>query len=329
MLYLIFGGTNERILTYFAVILGFLLTYLLLKGLQHRLPSDIGRAFAVNAAAAKGKPRGAGVVFVPVYAVLILLFVPFSWEVAAYLVLMLLSMLSGFLDDASRAPWGEYKKGFIDLVISFLITLVFVLNNSTTINLVYWSRSAELPMWLYLILGTVLVWASINVVNCTDGVDGLSSTLSLISMGAFVVLFDKLPVKAFTEMILRGTPFTAWTLIFMGCLAAYLLLNAGPSIMLMGDAGSRTLGVFFALAAMKSGSPFMFLPLCLIFIIDGGLGLIKVSLLRFLKIRIMKDIRTPIHDHVRKNKGWSDNQTVIRFAVIHLLVVFAALYMIG
>ncbi len=328
MLYLLFDSSYERVLTYFAVILGFLLTYAFLKGLKDRLPSDIGRAYAVNAAAAKGKPRGAGVVFVPVYAVLILIFVPFSWEVAAYLVLMLLSMLAGFLDDASRSPWGEYKKGFIDLVISFMITLVFTLNNSTTIMLAYTRSVIDIPMWLYLILGTVLVWASINVVNCTDGVDGLSSTLSLISMGAFIVLFGKENIAGFISEYLPGTAFTSWTLIFMGCLAAYVLLNAGPSIMLMGDAGSRTLGVFFALAAMKSGSPLLFLLLCLVFIIDGGLGLIKVSLLRFLKIHILKNVRTPIHDHVRKNKGWSDYQTVLRFAVLHLLVVFAALYLI-
>ena len=98
--------------------------------------------------------------------------------------------------------------------------------------------------------------------------------------------------------------------------------------MLMGDAGSRTLGVFFALAAMKSGAPLMFVPVCLVFIIDGGLGLIKVSLLRFLKIHILKNVRTPIHDHVRKNKNWSDAQTVIRFAVLHGVVLFAALFLI-
>ena len=328
MIYYLIDASNERIVTYIAVILGFALTLTLLKVFKDKLPSDIGRAYAVNAAAAKGKPRGAGIVFVLVYVLLILLFVPFSLEAATYCILMVLAMLAGFLDDASKSPWGEYKKGLIDLVISFMVTLTFVLNNSGTIMLALFGTTVTLPTWLYLILGTMLVWASVNVVNCTDGVDGLSSTLSLISMGAFAFMLTKPSVADHVIFNVPGTGIMPWILIFMGCLGAYLLMNAGPSIMLMGDAGSRTLGVFFAITAMKSGCPLMFLLLCLVFIIDGGLGLIKVSLLRFLKIHIMKDIRTPIHDHVRKNKGWSDAQTVIRFAVIHLLIVFAALFMI-
>ena len=329
MLYNLFGATAEKALIYAAMLGGFVLTYILLQALKSKLPGDIGRAFAVNAAAAKGKPRGAGVVFVPVYALLILLFVPLTWESICYVVLMILAMLAGFLDDASKNPWGEYKKGFIDLVISLAITLVFIFNNSTDILLAYSGKTVTLPVWLYAILGTVLVWASVNVVNCTDGVDGLSSTLSLLSMGAFIVLLNRESVAAHIECCLPGVDFKVFVYGFMGVLGAYLLLNAGPSIMLMGDAGSRTLGVFFALAAMKSGAPLMFIPICLVFIIDGGLGLIKVSLLRFLKIHILKNVRTPIHDHVRKNKGWSDAQTVIRFAVLHAVVLFAALFLIS
>ena len=328
MLYNLYGPFAEKMLIYAAVLGGFVLTFVLLNVLKEKLPSDQGRAFAVNAAAAKGKPRGAGVVFVPVFAFLILLFVPISWESVSYVVLLILAMLAGYLDDASKAPWGEYKKGLIDLVISLLVTLVFIFNNSTEILFPYTGKTVMLPVWLYAVLGTVLVWASVNVVNCTDGVDGLSSTLSLISMGAFIALMGKDSVAAHIDKYIIGTDFRMWIYIFMGVVGAYLLLNAGPSIMLMGDAGSRTLGVFFALAAMKSGCPLMFLLICLVFIIDGGLGLIKVSLLRFLKIHILKNVRTPIHDHVRKNKGWSDYQTVQRFAVLHAAVLFAALFLI-
>ena len=328
MFYNLYGAAAEKPMIYAALLAGFVLTYVLLRVFKSKLPGDIGRAFAVNAAAAKGKPRGAGVVFVPVFALLVLLFAPLTWENICYAVLMILAMLAGYLDDASKNPWGEYKKGIIDLVISLAITLVFILNNTTDIVFAYFGKTVTLPFWLYAILGTVLVWASINVVNCTDGVDGLSSTLSLLSMGAFIVLFNKSTVAQHIECCMPGIDFKVYLYGFMGVIGAYLLLNAGPSIMLMGDAGSRTLGVFFALAAMKSGAPLMFIPICLVFIIDGGLGLIKVSLLRFLKIHILKNVRTPIHDHVRKNKNWSDAQTVIRFAVLHGVVLFAALFLI-
>lgn len=317
---------TDSIFTFAGTLLAFILTFAMTKLFMDKLPTDIGRAFAVNAAAAKGKPRGAGIIFVFVFAVTALISTKFSVEGCSYVVLLILAMLSGFLDDASRAPWGEYKKGIIDLVISFLVTLTFVLCNSTSMSFYYCGTTVELPMWLYLVLGTILVWASINVTNCTDGVDGLSSSLSLISLGGFLVLINKIGECGAEAGKYAISDFRPWILIFMGCIAAYLIFNASPSILLMGDAGSRTIGVFFAICAMKSGAPLMFLLICIVFIVDGGLGLIKVSAIRFLKLKnFMKNVRTPLHDHARKNKGWSDTQTVIRFCIIQLVVLFIAL----
>ena len=326
MFNLIFANADYDLITYAGTLLAFVLTFVMIKALKSKLPTDIGRAYAVNAAAAKGKPRGAGIIFVLVFAVMALLFTRFSLEGCSYIVLMILAMFSGFLDDASRAPWGEFKKGIIDLAISFLVTLTFVLCSETSLTFYFIDKTVDLPAWLYLILGTILVWASINVTNCTDGVDGLSSSLSLISLGGFFVLFGKLGTVCASRAGIAITDFRPWILIFMGCIAAYLIFNASPSILLMGDAGSRTIGVFFAIAAMKSGAPLMYLLICLVFIVDGGLGLIKLSVIRYLKIKnFMANIRTPLHDQTRKNIGWSDTQTVIRFCIIQLVIVFIAL----
>ncbi len=318
MLYYLFSQDHVSLITFIGIVTSFILTFVLTMTLKSKLPTDIGRAFAVNALAAKGKPRGAGIIFVCVVSVLMLVFMPFSIENAIYSGLLLLAMLSGFLDDASRAPWGELKKGLIDLLISFLIAFTFVVYNGSDLNLLIIGQTVTLPSWLYIIAGTMLVWGSVNVTNCTDGVDGLSSTLSVISLSGF----------AFAMFCLEKNEFIPAVLIFAGALAAYLLFNASPSILLMGDAGSRAIGVFFAICAMKTGAPLIYIPLCLVFIIDGGLGLLKLALLRFLKIKILANTRTPIHDHMRKNKLWSDTHTVTRFAVIHLLVVFITLYLL-
>ncbi|MCR5331129.1 MAG: phospho-N-acetylmuramoyl-pentapeptide-transferase [Lachnospiraceae bacterium] len=318
MLYLLFPEDHMLWLTFAAVVISFLLTFVLTLTLKSKLPTDIGRAFAVNALAAKGKPRGAGIIFVCTSVCLMFLFMPLTAEHAIYNVLLILAMLSGYLDDASKSPWGEYKKGLIDLLISFFIAFTYVMYNGSAIRLLVIGTEATLPVWLYIILGTILVWASINVTNCTDGVDGLSSSLSIISLGGFAY--------AMTE--LGSTDYRPAVLIFAAAIAAYLIFNASPSILLMGDAGSRAIGVFFAICAMKTGAPLLFIPLCLVFIIDGGLGLIKVALLRFLKIRILVNTRTPIHDHMRKNKLWSDTHTVIRFAVFHLFIVFVSMYLL-
>jgi phospho-N-acetylmuramoyl-pentapeptide-transferase len=73
----------------------------------------------------------------------------------------------------------------------------------------------------------------------------------------------------------------------------------------------------------------LYIPVAIVLILDGGLGLVKVALLRFLKIRILKNTRTPLHDHTRKNMEWSGSQTVVRFAIIQIMVSVATLYLIA
>ena len=89
----------------------------------------------------------------------------------------------------------------------------------------------------------------------------------------------------------------------------------------MGDAGSRALGVLLAIIFLMSKNPISFIPMSIVIILDGGLSLLKVSFIRFLKMKnFMKDIRTPLHDHCRKNKNWSDTQVVMRFTIIQLVI---------
>ena len=115
-------------------------------------------------------------------------------------------------------------------------------------------------------------------------------------------------------------------LVFMSCILGYLWYNATPSKLMMGDAGSRAMGIFISIAALKSGSPLLYIPVALVLILDGGLGLVKVTLIRVSKIHIMKNIRTPLHDHVRKVSGWSNTQTVFRFAIIQIVLSAAVIY---
>lgn len=60
----------------------------------------------------------------------------------------------------------------------------------------------------------------------------------------------------------------------------------------MGDAGSRAMGFFIAMLSLKCGHPFAFLLAAIVFIVDGSLGILKISLKRFLHISILKNTRT-------------------------------------
>ena len=312
MLPIIFG--ESRIILLAGIAAAFLCSFLGIRFGMSSLPRDGGRKFAVNGALSKGKPRGAGLIFVAAFTVCGVLFVPFTAENLIYILLVVGGMMSGYLDDASEKPWGEYKNGLIDLVIALAGSFTYVNFNGSTIRIPFTELSVTLPRWLYILLGVVLIWTAINVTNCSDGVDGLSGTLSMITIGSFCLLcLDVSPDFSF----LCG--------IMIAVILAYQWFNASPSILMMGDAGSRAMGLFIAFAAMKSGNPLLYIPLALVTILDGGLGLLKISLKRFLKISILKNTRTPLHDHARKNKGWSDPQTVYRFAIIQTALCFVTL----
>ena len=317
MLYHFWGNSTDVPFMAILILFSAVLAFVCFKVFARLLPRDHGREFAVNGELSQGKPRGAGIILVSVFTVCTALFSKMSVEMVINLALIYAAMLTGFLDDAARVPWGELKKGLLDLVISAGTAITFVVNNSSRVA--FLGTSFELPKAVYVILATGLVWLSINVVNCSDGVDGLCGSLSMVS----IFLFSKfLPGNP-------GSEFVEPSVVMLTVLAAYLWFNCSPSMMLMGDAGSRALGVFIALLAMQSGHPFIFIPLVLVMLLDGGLGLVKLSVRRvFHSKTFMNGIRTPLHDHARKLRGWSDTQVVIRFVLIQLILGLIVVYFV-
>lgn len=311
MFYNLLAKTNNTTLVLLVPMLcSFLVAFFGLKFFKRILPKDQGRAFAVNGALSEGKPRGAGIIFVTSFTLCTALFYPLDIENIIYLVLVYAAMLSGYFDDAAETPWGNLKKGLIDLVISLGIAFTYYFYNGSQVKLYITNSTFTIPAPLFIILAGVLVWTAINVTNCTDGVDGLCGSLVMTVLLPLALMVTK---SGAADMLLPMIMFVT--------LAAYLWFNCSPSQMLMGDAGSRALGVFLAVMFLKTAAPFAFIPMAIVIILDGGLGLLKLSFRRFLKIKnFMEGIRTPLHDHARKNKGWSDTQVVIRFTLLQIIV---------
>ena len=313
------SGSNIPLVAFIGIMFAFLATCFFIGKFNQYLPKDIGRDFAHDGKLSAGKPRGAGFIFILVFLGSTLLFGDIKMEIVIYLILLFAAMMTGFLDDAAKAPWGEYKKGFLDLLIAIVVAISYLKYNDNTVYFAMLDVKVTIPVIVYGILIVVLVWASINVTNCADGVDGLSGTLAIITVMSIYVL---------NQILGTGSDMNYIILLFVVCILGYLWYNATPSRLLMGDAGSRAMGLFIAIAILKTGSPVMYLFVAAVLILDGGLGLIKVFLLRFLKIHILKNTRTPLHDQVRKVDGWSNTQTVVRFAIIQIIISVAAIYMI-
>lgn len=330
-------------------------TWLLIPRLARHLPRDRGRDHAVNARAAEGKPTGTGLI-------LVLLMVPWlvfvlppnvrMWSIVGCLVL---GMFSGYFDDASVNPWGEYTKGALDLVIALVTSFVLCRGEATTLWLPLIKGELELSPWLYIPVSTIIIWFTINATNCSDGVDGLAGLLTLLSLfylgGFLYIVIGHVDVAAY--LLVPHNPHGAsWALLLFtaaGGLAGYLWYNAEPSTVLMGDAGSRYLGLLVGIAVMASGNPALVLVVAPVVLANGGTGLFKVVILRFFKrlgfdirprealehptedivatieeapgrthgiIHLLHSVRFPLHDHCRNRLGWSNSQVLIRFFLI-------------
>ena len=320
MIQVLFAQADVKFLAFFGVLFAYAITCVLLGLCSHLLPRDGGRKFAVEGKLSEGKPRGAGFLFILIFSASALLFLPLDREMTIYLILIIAAMLTGYLDDCAKSPWGEYKKGILDFLIAVMIAVTYINFNSTTFYIAILDKTVTLPVIVFGILAVILVWTAINVTNCADGVDGLSATLASITIMTFYFMKDVIALPEEYRYLI---------LLMVGCLLGYLWYNATPSRMMMGDAGSRAMGLFISIIALKSGSPLLFIPVAIVLILDGGLGLLKVALLRFLKIHILKNTRTPLHDHVRKNLGWSNTQTVFKFAIIQIVISFAVIGLLG
>ncbi|HUX49485.1 MAG TPA: phospho-N-acetylmuramoyl-pentapeptide-transferase [Spirochaetia bacterium] len=314
-LFLIIAGTS----------VSFVLILILLPRFYERLPHDRGREFAAEGQVAKGKPTGAGMVFISIFTIVSLFVVPLGWQQVAILVLTYLAMLSGYIDDRSQKSWGEYVKGLMDLIIAVVASLV-LLGSGTRMWLPITHVVFQLSPWLFVPISTIIIWFSINSTNCTDGVDGLSSTLvilALISLGVFhYFIIGHTDIAAYL-LLPHYEDSPRWAImafVMVGSLAGYLWYNAHPSEVLMGDAGSRALGFFIGVLVISTGNPFLILIVSTVILVNGGAGLVKVALLRFFKIRIFHTVRFPLHDHFRITRKWSNAQVLIRFALVQILI---------
>jgi phospho-N-acetylmuramoyl-pentapeptide-transferase len=301
-----------------------LATWILLPRLWHRLPQDRGRAFAVNAEQSVGKPLSAGLIFVSIFAVATLIFVPFDARAILTLPLFLFAMLVGFVDDRKPGGLSEYQLGALDFVIALGAAIVILGFGDSAIWLPGWKDTITLPVWLSLPLATAVIWLAINATNCSDGVDGVSGSLTgtaiMLLGGLLYTVIGNAETASHLNIPVNvaGANWAIMAFIMVGAVSGYLWYNAPPSQVLMGDSGSRPLGLMIGILVVATGNPMFLLLAAMVILVNGATGLVKVAVTRFFGIKILSTIRFPLHDHCRKNLGWSNAQVLVRFMLLHL-----------
>lgn len=320
----------------------FAITLILLKFLPGEkiiLGHDRGRKYAQGSEVNIGKPTGVGFYFILVFllvsSIFCFLISPITSDKGFFesgnvvtglgfgLLAVLAEMVTGWLDDRSKNAWNEYIKGALDFVVSLIAGFIVVHFFETRVYLAITGTYFDIHPVLFYILAVLLFVVSINATNATDGIDGLSGSLSVIAViTTFIMGF--LAKSLFDDNALLLVVF------FVPALIAYLIFNFNPSKMLMGDAGSRSLGFFIAFFLIYCRIPLLYFIVGLPFLCDGGISIVKITVGRLTKKKIIlfKNITTPLHDELRKNRKFSVKKVwftlVIAATVINLLYIIAA-----
>ena len=289
------------------------------------LPRDRGRAFAVDADKSVGKPVSAGILMIGIFVAMSLLFVPFTSEFLWMLPVIVFSSIVGFVDDRSTGL-SELALGSADLIASLAAALILFGLEPMVVWFPFVSGSWMLPTWIGIPMVTTVIWVAINAMNCNDGVDGLSGGLASICFAFIGILLYTVVgnVEISKYLLIPHNPEGAtWALasaLMIGCIFGYLWYNVPPSSVLMGDSGSRPIGLMLGVLVSVGLNPFLLVVCGFIILANGATGLVKLALLRVFKVGIFREISFPLHDHCRKVLGWTGSQVLLRFLLIHIAV---------
>ena len=268
-----------------------------------------------------GTPTLGGIAILAGILVVSLLYMRTKIAIVPVIILTFGFGIIGFLDDFLKVVLHRsdgliaWQKLLLEVVVTgiFLYILEHVFGYSLDMRIPFNpSATISWPHGFSVFFAFIVILATVNGVNFTDGVDGLASSVTIVVALFFTVM---------SAMLQGGI--TPVTLAVTGSLLAFLLFNSNPAKIFMGDTGSLALGGFVAGSAYMMRMP-LYIPIVgFIYAIE----LLSVAMqVTYFKATHGKRIfkMTPIHHHFELS-GWSEPQIVARFTILTVLLCAAAL----
>ncbi len=196
--------------------------------------------------------------------------------------------------------------GLLIVSVGFSLYLVQILHLGTDTYIPFFKISISLPIWLYIPFAVVVMLATTNAINLTDGIDGLSTSVTTIIITCLTVIGIIFGVK---EITLFGA-------ILIGACLGFLIFNLHPAKVFMGDTGSLLLGGAIASMALYLKMPLLLIIIALVPVLETLSVIIQVKHFKKTGERIFK--MTPIHHHFELS-GWHENKIVSVFSLITLV----------
>ncbi|MBO4815715.1 MAG: phospho-N-acetylmuramoyl-pentapeptide-transferase [Clostridia bacterium] len=231
--------------------------------------------------------------------------------------------LVGFIDDFKKLILQNTKglKPSYKMIGLLLISITYILfifkfsNNGTEILIPIWKKEITLPLYIYFPFAVLVILATTNAINLTDGVDGLSSSVSAIITACLTIIAM---IKNVPEVSILGS-------ITIGAILGFLMFNLHPAKVMMGDTGSLFLGGLISCLALYLKVPLLLIIIALIPILETLSVIIQVAYYKKTGNRIFK--MAPLHHHFELS-GWNENKVVRVFSVITLLVCIIGLLVV-
>jgi phospho-N-acetylmuramoyl-pentapeptide-transferase len=293
--------------------------------------------YVPNHASKQNTPTMGGAVFVIATVIGVLLTAQISNPyIIAGLITIIGFALVGFQDDLGKILTGDNLQGLSSrgkmallLVIAIAISsfLILVADFPTTIYIPFIKDPLfdmgyfAIPFWIIVFLATT------NAVNLTDGLDGLATVPSIISLSTLGILvyvtghailsgYLLLPnIQGVGEVTILATTLS-------GALLGFLWYNGYPAEIFMGDTGSLAIGGVIAYLAIIAKSEALLLLIGLIFVVETVSVILQVGSYKLRGKRVF--LMAPIHHHFEMKK-WAENKIIVRFWMIAFISNLLAL----
>jgi len=258
-----------------------------------------------------GTPTMGGIIFlIPLFLVSLI----YARQYPQILLLSFVTLgfgLVGFVDDFIKVKkrskdgllWNQKMLGLLIVAVIFALYVTYGLKLGTDMIIPFKGTdfTVMLPKWFFIPFVIVVLLASTNAVNMTDGLDGLAAGVTLIVMVFFTIVamtkkeWDS--VRIFSSIVAGG------------CLG-FLAFNTYPAKVFMGDNGSLALGGAVGAIAIMMKMPWVLLIVGAIYVMETLSVMIQVAYFKATGKRVFK--MAPLHHHFELS-GWKETKVVAVF----------------
>ena len=265
----------------------------------------------------KGTPTMGGISFIIAIVISLIVAMFLDSSNIKYYVLFIYTTISfsiiGYIDDMlivvkkKNDGLAPRKKLMLQIIFSviFYILVTFIYKEVNYIHIPVFDYNLNIS-YFYIIFLVFWQTGFSNAVNLTDGLDGLATSVTIITTSTFALL-------AYKE---NNFPVLVFCLTIVGALVGFLLFNRNPAKIFMGDTGSLALGGILAAISVILHKEVAFLFIGLVYILETLSVIIQVAYFKKTGKRIFK--MSPLHHHFELS-GYGEVKTVYIFVIIAVI----------